>query len=344
MLLAAVVAAAAGFAREASAAGPAAVAVQRGAKVEVLDAAGALVRRFAGSSSFSLGGGLLARTGAADRIAVVDVSSGARRVRIPNAFGPVVLPGGRVAFLPDRFGVRDPQGNSVWLRSRTGAIRRLVQFSNGPGLPGITTGLDAAGVLGLSFDAQARRLAVVQGNDVDLFHYDVWVVDVRQGGVFRATTGGRSRLATVSPSGARIAYLREEAHCGGAEPGYRAGDLVLRPTRRTGAPRVLVDGSCAAFVTEPHWLSAAELVAVRLTRTSPGVYTNELVRVDAATGAVTPVPGGSGAFALSVSPGLRLAGFMRLGGGSALARLDSAAPVELPGAAAPKAAGDRTWP
>jgi hypothetical protein len=328
----------------AAALGPPAVAVAVGQSTRVLDAGGGLVRTFGGHRFWSLAGTLFAADTAADRIAGRDAVTGTLRFRIRNAFGPVALGGRRVAFLPDHSGRRDPQVNSVWLRTRSGAVRRLVQFSNGGALPGIHTGIDAAGILGFAFDRAGKTMVVVEGNDVDLFRYDVWVVDVVSGATFRATSGRRSRLATIAPSGDRIAFLREETQCGGPAPGFRAGDLVVMKARR-GAPKtVLLDGTCAVFYTEPRWVSGAALAAVRLTRTAPGVYENDVVLVDIATQSVTALTAYGDVFGLSASPALDTVAFSRGAGSAVVLDLATLTPVDIPGGLAPKLAGDRAWP
>ena len=332
-------------AQTAAAAGAPAVAVGTEAGTDVLDGTGALVRHFGPATFFSLAGNRYAASVSGERIAAFDITSGARRFTIRNAFGPIVLPGGRLAFLPDRFGRRDPQVNSVWIRGAGGKVRRIVQFSNGGDLPGIKQGLPAVGIfLGLSFDAAARKLAIVEGNDVDLFFYDIWVVNVRSGAAFRATTGARSRFASLSPDGTRIAFLREEAFCGGPGPGVRAGDLALKAAVKGARRTTLLDGSCALFYTEPHWVSDGTLAAVRLTQVAPGEYESDLVLVDAATGAVTVLSGAGDVFALSTSSSLGLAAVMRGSGGVDLWDIASATSVHVGDAFAPKTAGDGAWP
>jgi hypothetical protein len=329
----------------APAAGPPALAVAQTGSTEVLDATGALVRTFGEFGFFSLAGNLFAGSKFGDKIVARDITTGAQRFTIKNAFGPIVLVGGRVAFLPDRFGRRDPQVNSVWIRGSGGKVRKLVQFSNGSSLPGIKTGLPDAGVpLGVSFDAAGRTLAVVEGNDVDQFFYDIWIVDVPTGAAFRATTGARSRFASLSPNGARLAFLREEGSCGGPPPGFRAGDLSLEQAGK-GAPRTtLLDGSCALFYTEPRWVSGSTLAAIRLTRVAPGVYDSDLVLVDVATKTVTPLTSTGDVFGLSASSTVGLAAVMRGSGGVDLWDVDAATSVHVPGAFAPKTSGDRAWP
>ncbi|MFN8188443.1 MAG: hypothetical protein U0R69_15340 [Gaiellales bacterium] len=331
-----------GAAGGAAAASPAIVSGE-GTRTVVRALDGTILRTFKPLEFPSLGTRLLAG-GRGNRIVALDAVTGTKRFEIRDAFGPVVLPGRRVVFLGDRLGHRDPQVNSVWIRTSGGAIRKLVQFANGPGLPGVQTGLDASIVLGVASDSAGRKLAIVQGNDVDLFHYDIWVVDTGTKARFRATSGGRSRFATLDPAGARLAYLREEAFCGGPEPGYRAGDVLIEEARKGAAPTTLLDGDCDAFYTELAWLSATELVATRVTRTAPDTFRTDLVSIDVATSAVTVLAGSGDVFALSVSPTLRLVAFMRGAGGADVLDIDTMTTRQLANAFAPQVSRDGTWP
>lgn len=304
---------------------------------------GTVLRRLPALEYPSLGAGLLAG-GRGNHIEGYDPVTGERRFRIRNGFGPLVLPRKRVVFLADRLARRDPQENSVWIRSPAGRIRKLVQFSNGPGMPGISTGLDAVTVLSVSADAAGDTLAVVEGNDVDLFHYDIWVVDVKTGSAFRATTGGRSVSATLDPAGERLAYLREEGFCGGPAPGYRAGDVLVEEARPGAAPEVLLDGTCEVFYSQLGWLSAEELIAIRVTRTAPETFRADLVRVDVPTATVTVLDGTGDALAPSVSPALRLVGYMHGTGEGEVLDVDTGRSLELPDSFAPQISRDGSWP
>jgi hypothetical protein len=254
-----------------------------------IDGAGAVVRRFAMTADFiSLGGNVVAvsrRTGtgaaAAEEVLGLDARTGRQLFRVPDAFAPTVLHDGRkVAFLPDRFARRDKQGNSVWIRHADGSVQRVVQFSNGPGMPGVDNGMHGDGtVLSLSFDATGSHLAVTEGNDAGLFIYDIWGVDVQTGKARRLTTGQKSRFPSVSPDGLRLAYAHERKSCGGPGPGYRAGDLET--VRMDGTVRVAVlPGDCARYYTDPLWVSPTQLTAARLTRRADGTYAADLVLVD----------------------------------------------------------------
>lgn len=236
-------------------------------------------------------------------IRAADATTGAELFRIANAFAPIVLAGGsRIGFMPDRFARRDPYFASVWIRNAAGRERAVVRFA-GPHATVTPTPLHGEGVpLDQAWDADGRTLAVTYGNDVDLFIYDVWVVDVLTREATRVTRGRVSRFPSLSPSGERLAFVREVDECGGPAPGYRAGEI--RTMLSTGEDdRVLLPGTCALFYTDPRWSSEDELVAARLTRTGPGQYESDLVRVDVATGTVTEITtdGDAGFFNVSAS-------------------------------------------
>jgi hypothetical protein len=244
-------------------------------------------------------------------IRAADATTGQELFRISNAFAPIVLAGGsRIGFLPDRFARRDPYFASVWIRNAQGRERAVVRFA-GPRQTVSPTPLHGEGVpLDQAWDAAGRTLAVTYGNDVDLFIYDVWVVDVQTREATRVSTGKVSRFPTLSPSGERLALVREVDWCGGPEPGYRAGQI--RTMTPTGADdEVLLDGTCALFYTDPRWISEDELVAARLTRVSPGVYDSDLVRVDAATAVVTEITTDGDAGFYTVSSALQMVAYER---------------------------------
>jgi hypothetical protein len=244
-------------------------------------------------------------------VRAADATTGQELFRISNAFAPIVLAGGsRIGFLPDRFARRDPYAATVWIRNAQGRERAVVRFA-GPRQTVSPTPFHGEGVpLDQAWDADGRTLAVTYGNDVDLFIYDVWVVDVQTREATRVSTGKVSRFPALSPSGERLALVREVDRCGGPDPGYRAGQI--RTMTATGADEeVLLAGTCALFYTDPRWVSEDELVAARLTRISPGVYDTDLVRVDAATAAVTEITTDGDAGFFTVSASLRMVAYER---------------------------------
>jgi Tol biopolymer transport system component len=244
-------------------------------------------------------------------VRAADATTGQELFRISNAFAPVVLAGGsRIGFLPDRFARRDPYFATVWIRNAQGRERAVVRFA-GPRQTVTPTPFHGDGVpLDQAWDADGETLAVTYGNDVDLFIYDVWVVDVQTREATRVSTGKVSRFPTLSPSGDRLALVREVDRCAGPAPGYRAGQL--RTMTASGADdEVLLDGTCARFYTDPRWVSEDELVAVRLTRVSPGVYETDLVRIDASTAAVTEITTDGDAGFFTVSASLQMVAYER---------------------------------
>jgi hypothetical protein len=275
--------------------------------VEIVALDGEAVSSFRSYQWVSLDGDVFAgsrpRPGGGEQIRAFDAATEQELFRIVNAFAPIVLDGGaKVAFMPDRYAKRDPYFASVWLRNGQGREREVVRFA-GPGQTVSPTPFHGDGVpLDQAWDDEGRTLAVAYGNDVDLFVYDVWVVDARTREATRVSRGKVSRFPSLSPSGDRLALVREVEHCGGPEPGYRAGEI--RVMDATGQDETtLLPGSCALFYTDPRWISEDELVAMRLARVSPGVYETDLVRIDATTADVDEITtdGDAGFFTVSAS-------------------------------------------
>lgn len=272
---------------------PPAVATSVGAVVKIYGADGSLLGTRTGLQDVALAPGLVAGLSGSSSdkpwtLIGVDPLTGSRKFAVPNGRLPVVIGDGpRVLFAPDPVGNRDPQGNSVWTREATGTVRRVVQFSNGPGLPGYDPGLDGeGGVLGFSVDRAGSTMAIAEGNDVDLFIYDVFAVGVAKGGVVRVTSGRRSRRPAISADGARIAFDREVGSCGKAY--IRASDLVLASNRHFRTKTTLAKGSCKAWSSDSAWVSPRTVVAVR-TAVSGKHYVTDVVAVDVLTRAVYPL-------------------------------------------------------
>ncbi len=234
-----------------------------------------------------------AGSGGDDVVDVRDSRTGNPRYAIPNAFRGIVLPEGQVAFWPGRNGVRDPFGDSIWIRLRDGRIRKLLQ------LPG---GDDT--LLSTSFDGTARRLVVANGNDVDLFSYDVWLRDRKTAKTRRLTRDRHSRWPVLRSDGKVVAYTHEHGLCAA---GVRASDVVLL-TLSTGRKRVLTRGSCTRTYPQPVFLTNGSLVSFRGRRVG-GAWHFDLIRVATATGRRTVVPGSGGAASFSVSQTQRLLAF-----------------------------------
>lgn len=285
-----------------------AVVAHRGAggRVHVLDAAGRRLTSFTDLQFFSLDGGVLAGSrhhadGKGERIVGYDSATGRRRFVIENGFGPVVTAGGhKVFFAPDRWGRRDRYATSLWVRDSRGRERRVFQLTG----PRATVPRDPfrgdGGPVDWAVDRAGHTLAVTVGNDASLFKYDVYVVDVRTRRARRITTGMVSRYPSVSPSGTRVALVREAAQCGGPPPGYRASKLQI-VSRDGQQRRTLLDGSCAGYYTDPRWLSEDTLAAVRMTRVGRGRYATQLVRVDVRTGEVRDIDVGGQVGAMTVA-------------------------------------------
>ena len=266
---------------------PPAVATSVGASLKIYAANGSLRATRSGLDTVALAPGLLAGTSLSGKdkpwtLVGVDPLTGARKFAVPNGRLPVIVGDGpRVLFGPDPLGKRDSQVNSVWIREGTGKVRRVVQFSNGPGLPGYDPGLDGEGtVLGFSVDRAGWTLAVAEGNDVDLFIYDVFAVDVATGGVVRVTSGRKSRRPAISADGSKLVFDREVGTCG--KPYVRAADLVLAYNRHFRTKGTLVKGSCNAWLSNAAWVSGRTVIATR-TAKSGSTYTTDVVAVDVLT-------------------------------------------------------------
>jgi hypothetical protein len=259
-----------------------------------------------------------------NRVDVLDSRTGAPRATIPNAFRPIVLPHGEVAFWADPNGIRDPRLDSIWIRLADGRIRKLLQ------LPG---GDDT--LLSTSFDGAGRRLVVANGNDVDLFSYDVWLRDRRTARTRRLTTDHHSRWPALRSDGKVVAYTRERRVCA---DGVRASDIVLL-TVATGKRRVLVRGSCQRTYPQPAFLTNGSLISYRGRRIG-GTWVFDLVRVSATTGKGRTVPRSRGVGIFSVSPAQRLLAFDRVSGGVEILDRHLAAVRKLPTALTPALAGD----
>jgi hypothetical protein len=281
--------------------------------LEVATITGDVLSTYGAFQFTSLDGTLFAgsrHTRRSEAVIAFDASTGERLFRVRDAFAPVVLAHGRkVGFMPDRFGHRDPYFSSVWIRNSTGRARQVVRFA-GPGRTVNPRDFEGEGIpLDQAWDAAGRTLAVTFGNDVDLFIYDVWVVDVRAGEATRVSRGHRSRFPSLSPNGDRLALVREVSVCGDSDL-RRAGDLAVM--NADGTDRVvLLEGSCDLYYTDPRWISEDELVAVRIEQVAFDVFENDLVRIDATTGDVTELVATGDISFLSVSAELQKIAYHR---------------------------------
>lgn len=262
-------------------------------------------------------------SGGNDTVAVRDARNGVARFRITDAFRPIVLPRGEIAFWPGRNLGRDPRLDSLWVRHANGSIGKLLQLSGGDNT-----------LLSSSFDGTGRRAVVANGNDVDLFRYDIWLRDRRTRTTKRLTTDHRSRWPSLRHDGAVMAYTRERAVCA---DGVRAADIVLM-TLRTGQRRTLVRGSCAVTYPQPVFLTNGFIVSYRGRRVG-NAWIFDLVRVKTTTGTRRAIPRSSGGV-FSVSQRQRLVAFDRAGGGVEIVNRQLATVTVLPTASAPSLAGD----
>jgi hypothetical protein len=257
-----------------------------------------------------------------------DTVTGAQTFHLNNATCPVLFDQGRkVAFLPDNDGQRDPQVNSVWMREQDGTVRKIVQFSNGPGLPGVSTDVSPGGVFlpeEVVFDAQGTTIAVTEGF---MGRHDVWVVDVQTGTAHRATTGKRSHLASLTPDGRVLAVVRDHTECGPhpppGVPHMQAGDIQTMGKDGTDK-QTLIHGTCAQFYSEPRWVSADRLVAARVTRhgAGSGHYRRDLVAIDAHSGQVTVLVETGDLEFFTVSPSRQMVAYVRSSDKAAFSLLD----------------------
>jgi hypothetical protein len=342
--------AAVGSARAAAVSPPAVVfATDAGITVAATD--GRIVRNFPDATAYSLDGMVVAGArrsagGRRDEIVAHDVQTGRRLFRVADAFAPVVVDSGRLTvFLPDRFGRRDRQTNSIWLRDNaTGRVRKVVQFSNGPGLPGVRTGLGGeAGPLSMSVDSRGRTIAIAQGNDVDLFRYTVWVVDARTGNARRLTNGTKSRWPFLSPDALRIAVVRERHLCPG---GYRAGDVEILHVRRARRARMLIAGDCSTSYSPRGWMTDRRVLAFRMRRASGELrpYRVDIVTIDLETRAVEPLTSAEDVSYLTVSSSRRLVAYKRASAdGFFVYDAARATTTHITPGHAPRVAGDFGW-
>jgi hypothetical protein len=260
-------------------------------------------------------------------IVAYDAISGTLLWEVESARRPIALDRGhQAAFLPGSDGSRDPQQNSLWIRKRSGNVRKVVQFSNGGGLPGYDAGFEGDGtLLSVSFDAAAESVVLAEGNDVDLFIYDVFVVDVASREVTRITDDRKSRWPSMTPNGLRIAYQKDVRRCGAFY--IRASHLMTARPDGTHRRRV-VAGSCDKWLHNPRWVSSTTLVAYQTRQLGPGDYATKLVVVDVTTGAVAPLVGTANAEVFSVDPVKGLVGFGKAGK-IYVVRLDGSLPKKV---------------
>jgi hypothetical protein len=233
-----------------------------------------------------LAGAKLGRDGKRN-VVVFDATTKERLSLIKNALSPIAFKGGRKIAFGGAFR-RDHSVNSLWVRNLEATrTRKVVQFSIGGSTPGVKTGFRGENsMLETAIDRAGGTAVIVQGNDIDLFIYDAWSINMKSGKATRLTKGKRSRHASISPNGEQVSLLREDVDgfCGGPEPGYRAGDIVVMDPDGSNK-RVLINGDCDVFYDQPRWLNDSTLVARRLTRIEGEEFrASELVFIDVPSG------------------------------------------------------------
>ena len=233
-----------------------------------------------------VGGGVGIAQTSAFIVVAHDATTGDPLWTVYDARFPIVLDGGnQVAFLPDPLGVRDPQVNSLWIAHADGNERLVVQFANGPGLPGYDPGFEGDnGFLAVSFDEDASTAVVTQGNEVDLFIYDLFAVDVATGEVTRLTDDRKSRSPAMAPGGDRVVFGRDVETC---EEGYiKASDLVIIDAD-AGGERTLFEGACTSWIHNARWISDSEVIAFWWHDRQDGKRLKDLVLLNVDTGEIS---------------------------------------------------------
>lgn len=271
------------------------------------------------SPYLSLSGGVLASArptaSGGSKVIGTDAVTGAALFTINDAFFPLIAGhGSRVVFLPDGNasgpGDRDPTLNSVWYRDVASAKEhRLVRFTDSDRIP-----------LNLAASPNGRLAAVTQGNDQDLFQWDIWTARTDVHRVRRLTTDGMSIYPSFSPAGTKIAFTKKD--------GMKAcsGSIWIMDTDGTHVHRV-VAARCARVLLRPVWLDAHTLVAW-----SWGTHgVKGLVKIALPSGAVTPLVPGK-VFDYSVSRALGTMAVRFLDGSISLYDISSGTLTAMPGA------------
>jgi hypothetical protein len=233
-----------------------------------------------------------------------DAVSGERLFRIPNGFLPVVAAGGtKVAFLP--VAEREESVMSVWMRTPTGSVRKIIQFQPGPGLPGVRHGMRAGGgPLEFALDKRGRTMAVAFGLET-ISVFDVWMVDVKTKQVTRMTRNNHSHSPSLSPNGSKLA-VRVESTETCSDPFY--GEYFMGKIRvispATGERKTLTRFDCDLFYGDPRFIDNDSLLTTRITRDAGEEFGFDLdiVRIDVATGEITDVVTDGNPCCLRVSP------------------------------------------
>jgi hypothetical protein len=229
----------------------------------------------------SIGDGVLVgsrptTSGQRDNVVGFDGATGTKLFTLKDGRFPLAA-GGAVVFQPDFNGAgagdRDPTVNSLWYYDiGIAATHRLVQFHGGERAP-----------LHTAISPNGRRVAAAEGNDVDLFVSDIWVMRTDVHKVTRLTRNGRSWYPSFSPGGTKIAFMSKN--------GVHGCSASIRVMDSDGTHNHLVrGGSCHNELLRPVWLDAGTLVAWRWTQAGGP---RGLVTIDVATGDQAPLVTGS---------------------------------------------------
>lgn len=323
-----------GAAGDVAAAGNPVIGYWTDTNVVVADRAGETIATFRNFDEFSFESDTLAgrfRTDAGDRhIVGFSIAAHERVFKIRHAHSPVVTADGRrVAFFASV--PRDDVVQSVWMRMGDGRKKVVARFKAAPHLPGIPHGIEAGGVpLTVAVDKDGRKMAIGYGAE-DIRQFDVWVVDVATKKAKRMTRGEDSLLPSLTPNGRKLAVMveRDEEDCGGF---YSTQIRVMSTV--TEDKKMLTPKSCDLFYTSPRWIDNTSLLAVRVARTSPGVYDfdMDIVKIDATTGQISDVvTEGNDPCCLTTSPRQRMVAYpySDIAGFSVL-DLDDGTPLDFP--------------
>jgi hypothetical protein len=284
----------------------------------------------AGDGQVSTSGGLVLRGvatgGLRSDVVADDAVTGARRWRIHDALFPLAYANGRfVVFTGDRDGAGrgDRGSNNVWLwdvAHHRG--RRIAQFGGGV-LADLTP-------LNYAVSPTGRLVAITEGNDADLLHFEIWVARTDGRGKRRLVPGSGEIYPAFSPNGQRVVYAHRNA----------AGTCwTLRLVNTGGGPSHAIPGSrsCSTVLFRPVWTDAGHVVAWSWHASTP----TGLVSLDVATGARTTLLTGPVQDFTVSRPLHTLAAYLQ-GGRVVLVDLTTGTARDVPGATTAGDAG-RVW-
>jgi hypothetical protein len=268
---------------------------------------------FASIGDGVLAGSRLTTSGQRSNVVGFDAATGTKLFTLKDGRFPLAA-AGAVVFQPDfnggGSGDRDPMVNSLWYYDiAAAATHRLVQFHDGDRAP-----------LHTAISPNGHRVAVAEGNDVDLFQSDIWVARTDIHKVTRLTRNGRSWYPSFSPDGTQIAFMSKQ--------GTDGCTSSIRVMDAGGSNNHLVRaGTCHDELLRPSWLDADTLVAWRWTKSGGP---RGLVTIDAATGAEATIVAGA-VFDFSVSRPLGAIAYRLADDSVAIYDVGSAGTTPVPG-------------